>query len=243
MLDKTGIISSVFIGIMIFIGGGLKFITIILSFYILGVATTNFRKSNKRINSITNEKTTIRSYTNVISNGGIAALLGLSNTIIESELITIAFIGAILTATADTIATEIGLLSKSTPFLLWKPSKKCIKGESGGVTFLGLISSFVSVVIVGAIAILLGLINNQYQIISILIGGYSGNLIDSIMGGSIQRVGKCIECGNITENSTHHNKKVAIIRGNEIINNDVINFIATIFGSIITVLIYLAIIY
>ena len=100
-----------------------------------------------------------------------------------------------------------------------------------------------SVVIVGAIAILLGLINNQYQIISILIGGYSGNLIDSIMGGSIQRVGKCIECGNITENSTHHNKKVAIIRGNEIINNDVINFIATIFGSIITVLIYLAIIY
>ena len=142
ILDKTGITASIIIGIMIFIGGGWKFIAIISSFYILGIATTNFRKSKKRINSITKEKSTTRSYTNVIANGGIASILAFASIMVESELLAIAFTGAILTATADTIATEIGLLSKSTPFFLLKPSKKCMKGESGGVTILGLTSSF-----------------------------------------------------------------------------------------------------
>lgn len=242
ILDKTGIITAIVIGIMIFIGGGWKFIAMISAFYILGIATTNFKKSKKRINSITKEKSTTRSYTNVIANGGIASMLAFSNIMIESELLTIAFIGAILTATADTIATEIGLLSKSTPFLLLKPSKKCIKGESGGVTILGLTSSFVSILIIGIISMVLGVINTQYQIIAIIIGGYSGNLLDSIIGGTIQRIGKCTECGNITENMTHHNKKVTITRGNKNINNDVVNFISTIFGAIIAVIFYLAII-
>ena len=242
ILDKTGIITAIVIGIMIFIGGGWKFIAMISAFYILGIATTNFKKSKKRINSITKEKSTTRSYTNVIANGGIASMLALSNIMIESELLTIAFIGAILTATADTIATEIGLLSKSTPFLLLKPSKKCIKGESGGVTILGLTSSFVSILIIGIISMVLGVINTQYQIIAIIIGGYSGNLLDSIIGGTIQRIGKCTECGNMTENMTHHNKKVTITRGNKNINNDVVNFISTIFGAIIAVIFYLAII-
>ena len=88
----------------------------------------------------------------------------------------------------------------------------------------------------------LGVINTQYQIIAIIIGGYSGNLLDSIIGGTIQRIGKCTECGNITENMTHHNKKVTITRGNKNINNDVVNFISTIFGAIIAVIFYLAII-
>lgn len=242
ILDKTGITASIIIGIMIFIGGGWKFIAIISSFYILGIATTNFRKSKKRINSITKEKSTTRSYTNVIANGGIASILAFASIMVESELLAIAFTGAILTATADTIATEIGLLSKSTPFLLLKPSKKCMKGESGGVTILGLTSSFISILIIGIISMVLGIINTQYQIIAIIIGGYGGNLIDSIMGGTIQRIGKCTECGDITENSTHHNKKVTIIRGNKNINNDVVNLIATIFGAMIATIFYLIII-
>ena len=62
------------------------------------------------------------------------------------------------------------------------------------------------------------------------------------MGGTIQRIGKCTECGDITENSTHHNKKVTIVRGNKNINNDVVNFIATIFGAMIATILYLIII-
>jgi len=71
----------------------------------------------------------------VLANGGAAVLLAIASAALPSgeRLFFAAFIGALATVTADTWATELGLLSKEPPRLIttWQSAHK---GESGAVS-------------------------------------------------------------------------------------------------------------
>ena len=233
-IDRDGLIIGILVGVLLLLGGGWPWLFIIMLFFTASSASTRLKYSYKRSIGFGQEKGGARGWKNTVANGGIAAVISVLTLYSNSPLLPAAFLGAAATATADTLATEIGLLSKTRPRLITNLRQKVGAGTSGGVSLLGEITVISSSLMIGAIAILLSV--SSLSAISILvitlIGGFVGSTFDSLLGASFQGVYRCTVCGTITEASTHHDKPTVKVRGIKIIENNVVNLIATGIGAV-----------
>lgn len=136
--------------------------------------------------------------------------------------------------TADTWATEIGILSKKPPRLVTNLRRIVDPGTSGGITLNGCLASIFGGVLIGIIyffAIVISFpptaINGQIIIILflIIVGGFSGSVLDSIEGATIQGIYYCNHCKKETETNPHKRcgNETTLYRGNRLINNDFVN--------------------
>lgn len=236
ILDFKGTISSIFIGNLIYLTTGINGFILILQFFIIGFIFTKYKFNQKRIKGIAQEKGGIRSWDNVIANGFGFSLFALIYFITNSELFLIGFISSIAIATGDTLATEIGLLSKNDPKLITN-LKKVEAGRSGGITTLGLIASFFGILSIIISSLFVGFIVDYYIILIIIIGSFLGILIDSIIGATVQSQYYCKQCNKYTELAVHHNKNNELISGLSYIDNNIVNLLSIMLGSSFTILI------
>ena len=118
------------------------------------------------------------------------------------------FIGAVATATADTLASEIGILQK--PRLI-TTLKKVPPGTDGAISLLGTAVGIVGAALIGLVAWILGVVSNIIPALSIaIISGTIGCFMDSFLG--------------------------AILERRDILNNEHVNLIATITGAFVGIL-------
>ena len=91
-----------------------------------------------------------RDWTQVVANGGAAAITALAYGLTGSPLCLVAGAGAVAVATADTWATEIGRFSRTEPRILatWR---RAPHGASGGVTGVGLLGACAGAVLIALI--------------------------------------------------------------------------------------------
>ena len=136
-------------------------------------------------------------------------------------------IASIAAATADTWATEIGVLSRRKPLLITS-FEEVEPGRSGGITPLGLFAT-----LLGGFFIFLTL----YPFLGLsafspsIIGAVVGSLIDSLLGATIQGSYLCRVCGRLTEKSKHCGKHCLLVSGFEWFNNDVVNLVSTLLAG------------
>ena len=109
-------------------------------------------------------------------------IIAIVNFLLPFELVYITFLGAIAAATADTWATEIGFFSKKDPRHILN-FKTVEKGTSGGVTLLGFVGSALGA---GTIALIGMNWLNDFPIHWIVLAGFVGSFVDSILGGRIK---------------------------------------------------------
>jgi len=139
---------------------------------------------------------------------------------------------------ADSLASDIGVLSKKSPINILT-LKKSEPGLSGNISALGLASSFFGSLI---IAIIFSIFNFQTSsLIIITLSGFLGAIFDSILGATIQVKYKCQKCSKIVEKKIHCEKETIYYKGIKIINNDTVNLISNVFAAIIATTIYLII--
>jgi uncharacterized membrane protein len=69
-----------------------------------------------------------------------------------------------------------------------------------------------------------------------IIAGVAGCSLDSVIGATVQGIYRCQVCNKITENRRHCGSPSIPLRGHKIIDNNVVNLIATIFGAVVAVL-------
>ncbi|MGA7731914.1 MAG: DUF92 domain-containing protein [Chloroflexia bacterium] len=196
----------------------------------------------------------------VLANGGVAAVAALgagvarptADLIKESQLVTVgllfgAFVGALAAASADTWATEIGVLSRTSPRLVttWR---KVQAGTSGGVTVLGSVVALLGAGLIGLAAIALCLVDFDNLImpflflsfqcgsllLAALAGGALGMLVDSVLGATVQAQYVCPSCNKPTESRVHKcGTATTLVRGVRWINNDVVNLAGTLVGALV----------
>jgi uncharacterized protein (TIGR00297 family) len=243
ILDQGGAISAFLIGFVTFIipADGWKWFIVLLVFLTVSSYMTHYKYQVKRKKGFAQEKGGARGWPNVSANGAIAGLLALMVPFFPREPVLAAFLGAVATANADTLATEIGLLNPSDPRLITNLRKIVPAGTSGGISVLGELATLFGALVIGVPAGLLKMTGNPGWPLSVLIGttmiaGLVGCSVDSVIGATVQGIYRCSICNKITENRKHCGSPSIPLRGYKAIDNNVVNLIATIFGAAFAVL-------
>ena len=198
-LDFYGSIFMVIMGIIIIIFAGINWLLLIFVFLILGLISTKYKHQYKKEIGVY-EGT--RSVKNVISNGIVPFVMAAFGNYAG-------FIGSIAVATADTLASEIGVVDKY-PRLITN-FKKVPPGTDGGVSPIGTAAGIAGAGIIGFCAYFLGISTDPLITLKIsIISGTLGCFIDSILG--------------------------AVLESRNYITNEHVNLFATIAGAILGIL-------
>jgi len=225
---------------LLFVFGGWKWIAILLFFHFLSSGVTRYGYDHKRSVSAAQIKGGARSWKNVIANSLIATLMSILEWNSASDIFIAGFIGTISTSMADTLATEIGLLSTKKPRLITNLNKKVDAGTSGGITILGESASIGGSILIAFSSYILGL--GSWSIVKTLlisvISGTIGSTADSLLGAKIQGIFKCEKCGKMTELHYHCENKTTHFSGNQRIDNNIVNILSTLVGAITGALIH-----
>jgi len=257
-VSLSGLIAGLIVGILTFAGSPACFL-IIMSFFLSSSILTKVKYGAKEEKGAA-EKKSGRTALQVVCAGGIAGIAALLKGMYEnnillwpdpnqlSHILTVAFLGAVSSANADTWAVELGLLSKEDPVLITNLKKKVPPGTSGGVTKLGTLGSFLGALFIAVISAAL------YQYISppqsaidpvsiFIVTFLSGSIaekIDSFLGATIQVKYWCPKCNKETDKKIHKcGMKTEYLSGIKFVNNELVNLMSTLSGAIIAVLIYI----
>ena len=143
------------------------------------------------------------------------------------------FLASIAAANSDTWATEIGKLSRKRPKDIIS-GRSLLLGESGGITFIGILGSISGSFAIAIIGYFLN-VNTSYLII-VFISGFLGSLFDSILGSTLQARFILIDGKTIKEEKKRDSYHYS---GLLFINNNSVNFLCTLSAPIFFILIYL----
>lgn len=236
-LTFDGGIATFLLAANVFGLGGIKYTLPIITFFVLSSLLSKVKNLNKKNAEVYYEKSGTRDMGQVIANGGIAGIILIINTIYNDEVFYILYVVAIATVCADTWSTEIGTLFNTNTYNILS-LKKIKQGESGGISFIGTIGGILGSIIIFFSAISYSKYNNIIFFLIIFISSFLGNMVDSLLGATLQAKYKCISCGKITESKTHCNKNTKFIKGISIIDNDKVNIIACLIGVLIGLITY-----
>jgi len=231
-LTLDGALSAFLLGSIIFGTGGVSFAIPLLFFFFSSSLLSKYKQGKKAEYKTIFEKTGARDKNQVLANGSLAGVLALVYFIFPSSSVYYAYLVTLAAATADTWGTEIGILSPSAPLSL-KSFKRVSPGSSGGMSFLGTLSSFCGSFFLASSGFIPGVPPFPLKwdtFIIIILAGFSGSLIDSLLGAYLQAQYLCPVCNKITEKKSHCNLETKKISGISWLNNDWVNFFSSISG-------------
>jgi len=224
-LTSSGAIAAFVVGTTVFAGAGWPGAAVLFAFFLPSTLLTRMGRAKKL--GIAPQGRAARNGWQVLANGGVAALCAAFTT--HGTLFAAAFAGAFAAASADTWGTEVGLLSRRRPvsILTLRPLRA---GLSGGVTPLGIAASVTGALMVAWVAALVRIA----PLGSVALGGLAGALADSVIGASLQALRWCPACACESEARIHDcGAATQLRRGVRWIENDAVNFAATLCGAIV----------
>lgn len=250
-LSRSGVAGAIITGTLIFGLGGWSWGLLLIGFFVSSTVLSHYKERTKeKVAAEKFAKGSKRDLAQALANGGMGALLAIAAAVLPDQraVLFTAFCGAMATVTADTWATELGVLSRSMPRLIIN-GKPVPPGTSGGVTFEGTAAAAAGALFIGILALVLrfgetalGLAPAMSLVLLVpaaLIGGVAGSLIDSVFGATVQAMYSCPVCGKETEKTIHHDTRTQHIRGWRWMDNDLVNFLSSALGALIAALLFL----
>ncbi len=178
-----------------------------------------------------NQRTGARGIVQVIANALAATIAAVFGFILKRPELMIVYAAALTECLADSLASDVGVLSKKDPVDICR-MKRIKRGLSGGVSLLGTVSALAGCVLMCLISHLFFGFSVKVTV-AVLIIPMLGILIDSILGSVVQAKYKCSVCGKNTEKTVHCNQKTTHVGGLRIINNDAVNIISNFLTAIL----------
>lgn len=179
-LDFLGSLFMVVMGVVIIFSAGVNWLLIILLFFVISLFATKYAKDYKKN---LGEYEGRRTAKNVISNGLVAFMMAAFGGYYLPFVG--GFIGAVATATADTLGSEIGILDQARLVTTWE---KVPSGTDGGVSILGTGVGIVGAALIGFVAFLLGVSPDLLLALKIsVVSGLVGCFMDSFLGAVFER--------------------------------------------------------
>jgi uncharacterized protein (TIGR00297 family) len=248
-LARSGVLGAILTGTLIFGLGGVVWGGLLVLFFVSSSLLSHWQEARKTNVADVFAKGGQRDLSQALANGGIGAALALANWLTPHPLWLAAFVGTMAAVTADTWATEIGVLSSRPPRLI-TTFKPVPPGTSGGITLLGTGAALAGGVFIGLSAALLqtfvsfprlpflplstgATLGASTLILAGAVAGLLSALFDSLLGATVERIYLCEVCGKETERRVHHNRPTRPLRGWPWLDNDGVNFLASLVGALL----------
>lgn len=161
------------------------------------------------------------------------------------NLLPIGIIAQYAAVASDTFSSELGILSKSTPFLITAPWKQVPRGTNGGVTVGGLAYGYLGSAMLTFVAVLAlylappRMLVDTTTAVLITTMGLMGSIIDSILGAVVQVTVTDKGSGKVVEGPGGSRVKVAVggsrtQTGMDLLTNNGVNFVMAASASVLT---------
>ncbi|WAC04388.1 MAG: TIGR00297 family protein [Methanoregula sp.] len=184
--DLSGLFSAALVGIILIVFADARWFLIMLAFFIFGSFATKYKYSYKRKLGIEQGQGGARGYRNVFANGiAASAAAVLYGVFVRPEFIVL-YVGCVATATADTLASEIGVTG-GTPYMI-TTFKKVPIGTNGGITLTGELVSLLGGLAISLVALSLNVITPGMAAVC-TVAGFVGTNIDSLVGATLENRG------------------------------------------------------
>ncbi|MBI3287723.1 MAG: DUF92 domain-containing protein [Chloroflexi bacterium] len=234
-LSASGVLGAVLVGTLTLSLGGWAWGTVLIAFFVSSSLLSRYGEERKRALAEKFAKGGRRDLAQVLANGGLAALLAVLHAFQPGFMWWVAFLGSLAAVSADTWATELGVLSPGPPRLI-TTGQRVARGTSGGVSTLGMIATLAG----GAFIALLGAVAPESAgraglvFLSAWVAGIAGSLLDSGLGATVQAMYYCAEEGVETERVIHTcGRATQFRRGWRWLNNEGVNLISSLSGTLI----------
>ncbi len=247
-LTRSGVVGAIIAGTTTVGFGGWAWGLSLIFFFASSSMLSHLRSREKeRIAADKFSKGAQRDIAQAAANGGLATLIAVCYGLISSrslrEMLRAAYTGTLATANADTWATELGVLSTQQPRLITS-GKLVAAGTSGGITALGTGAGALGALSLGIFFWLLSHCPKSQAALPLiaLISGMVGSAADSLLGATVQAIYYCPTCSTETERRIHScGTPTTLLRGIPILNNDVVNFLATFSGGLVAIVLHIGI--
>lgn len=207
-LSWQGAIAGIIIAVLCFGNENWTLLACLAGFFALSTFATLAGKTQKLHTGLAERSGGPRLASQVLANGGFAALLSLASMIFPSiaEYLLPAAIASFSSATADTMSSEIGNAYGSR-FINLINFRKGIRGNNGVISVEGTIAGILGSCVIAAI----GWSNEPgwRQFFIIVTAGTAANFFDSLLGGTLEN--------------------------RQRLTNDQVNFLNTVFGAAVAV--------
>ncbi len=244
-LTASGWLGAVLVGTATAGLAGWSWGILVVVFFVTSSALSHWRHAAKaRIASDKFAKSDRRDWAQTMANGGAVAGLALLQAVAPQPVLFVAALGVVATVTADTWATELGTLSSAMPRLI-TTGQRVSAGTSGGVSALGFLATAAGALTIGVAAYsaawLLEGTPAAWMPLVALGGGVVGATSDSLLGATVQAIGWCPRCRTETERAIHRcGTPTEPLRGWRWLDNDWVNFVASLIGGCTSVLVWAA---
>ena len=213
-LTPGGLVAACAVGIGVMWGLGWPGLAVLAAFFLSGSLLTQLAE----------RRSPHRSARQVLANGGVAAVAALLGWWAAAG-------GAIAAAAADTWATEIGAFSPIPPRLAttWR---RVTRGTSGGITVLGTLGGVAGAATIAWLAHTLAPRGVAPGVATLVSAGFAGMLADSVLGATLQGKYECPACdAQFERGNTVCHEPVRLTTGWRWLDNDAVNFAATLVGA------------
>ena len=218
-LTPGGLVAACAVGAGVAWGLGWPGLTLLFAFFLTGSVLTQLAE----------RRGPSRNARQVLANGGVALLAGLLGSWAGAA-------GAIAAAAADTWATEIGAYSPFPPHLI-SSGKRVTRGTSGGITALGTLGGVAGAALIAGLTRGLSPRGMGPGFVTLVAAGVAGMLTDSVLGATLQGKYECPACdARFERGNTVCHEPVRLARGWRWLDNDGVNFVATLVGAAAAVL-------
>jgi uncharacterized protein (TIGR00297 family) len=241
-VDAGGAIAGMAVGTGLLASAGMPAFAILGAFFFSSVFLGRLGKGRRDEAALVVVKGGKRDTWQVLANGGVGLLTALAYGISRQPAFLVACGVAFAEATADTWASEIGVLSPTRPRSILS-RKELPAGASGGVSRLGTLASLAGAVMVGLIFMagyrgLLGYAEAFRAAIWVAAGGFAGAVIDSVLGATVQAQYECSLSGKLTERPKTDGVLNALKGGYRWVTNDVVNALSGAASALLAGLLY-----
>lgn len=248
-LTPSGALAGFAVGFLL-VNTGLRGMTL-FAFYQIGSMATKFKKDLKAEKDATVMEASVRGATQVLAVSVLAVGLSIYHTLYfgaelpidmirypDASRLTLAVLAHHSCCLADTMASELGILSKSKPILVTNPWKQVPPGTNGGITLLGTIWSILGGALMGIFTVAMdsisGIVSQPFSVVVYgALCGFVGSMLDSIIGATIQAT-----YFDFDRKMVYHEKatgKLQHVAGLSILSNEQVNFasalLTTFFGG------------
>ena len=238
-VTRAGAVGVAILGatIMVLTGSAVKWWGVILAFFLSASVLTKLCR--RSIPQEVADDRHGRSLAQVLANGGPATCCVIGTILGVPNIWYLLFVSAIAAVNSDTWASEVGGRWGGFPrnIVTWDTM---LPGQSGGVSAVGILAAFFGAVFIALVAIAFGGALSARAVLTVIVAGLAGCLVDSVLGATLQPVYKCTACGDRTERQLHCNRSAQLCAGLGWFNTHWVNFTCGCIGAFVGALLLIA---